>query len=156
MKLKILKIFSLLAIGFALGAYLFTDTQPRHFLNLKDCGGSCFQPKEIAGLLTSIGIQKFDLNVIRPVLETDKTIVLRHPHPETPLHLLIFPKKDIKNIGEISESDKEYIMDSLAVIRQLVKDRNLANYQVITNGPGQQQITYLHFHLMAQEPDNIP
>ena len=72
-----------------------------------------------------------------------------HPNPESPLHYLIIPKKDIKNIGEIAEEDEQYIMDALAVIRKIANDQSLQDYQVITNGPGQQQVTYLHFHFMA-------
>lgn len=153
MILRIVKGAVLIGLGFIAGAYLFADTQPRHFLTIKRCEQDCMQPKDLAGLLASIGVQRFTSAIPQVIMETDRTIVIRHPRPETPLHYLIIPKKDIKNIAEISEDDQPYIMDALAVIRKIVNDRNLQQYQVITNGPGQQQVTYLHFHLMAQEKD---
>lgn len=149
MKFRIIKTLFLIAVGATLGGFLFSDTQPRVFLQLKECNGNCFSSKELLGLLSSIGVQKFPSVAPSVIYETDKTIVLRHPAPETPIHYLVVPKKDIKNIGEISLEDGDYIMDALAVIRKLVADEKLLNYQVITNGPGQQQVTYLHFHLMA-------
>jgi hypothetical protein len=31
-----------------------------------------------------------------------------------------------------------------------VAENNLRAYRVITNGPGRQAVTYLHFHLMSR------
>jgi histidine triad (HIT) family protein len=154
MKLRLLKIVILLGLGIGIGAFLFSDTQPRTFLEVKNCSAfsadnNCLSGKELLGLLASIGIQKFPSVLPEVVLETSKTVVLKHPKPETPIHYLIIPKKDIKNIGEISEQDQAYIMDAFAVIRKIAQKEGLFNYQIITNGPGQQQVTYLHFHLMA-------
>lgn len=150
---KLVKTLIFIGLGIALGAYLFADTQPRDFLDIKNCQTDCLRPNELLGLLTSFGIQKFPQGVPKVIKETDKTIVVPHPFPETPIHYLVVPKKDIKNIGEITADDQEYIMDSLAVIRAIVAEKELSNYQVITNGPGQQQVTYLHFHLMAQDKE---
>lgn len=152
MKLRLFSYFAPLVLGIAIGGFLFSDTQPRTFLRLKECSNNCFSGKELLGLLSSIGIQKFPSVIPKVIYETDKTIVLQHPAPESPIHYLVIPKRDIKNIGEISMEDQAYIMDALAVIRKVVQDEKLDDYQVITNGPGQQQVTYLHFHLMAFPP----
>ena len=84
------------------------------------------------------------------VMETDHTIVVEHPAPEARLHYLIIPKKDIKNIAEASEEDKEYLVDVFRVVSHIVKEQRLERYRVITNGAGYQTATYLHFHLTAQ------
>ena len=149
MKFRIFKILLLVAIGVFIGGFLFSDTQPRNFLQITNCENNCFSARELAGLVGSVGIQKFPQVMPKVILETERTIVIPHPNPESPVHYLVLPKKDIKNIGEISLEDQDYIMDALAVIRQIVKTEQLTNYQVITNGPGQQKVTYLHFHLMA-------
>ncbi|MBI4054243.1 MAG: HIT domain-containing protein [Candidatus Doudnabacteria bacterium] len=146
-----LKYILIFLFGAALGAYLFSDTQPRTFLEIKDCQNNCFSSQELLGLIASVGIQKYPGSPPNLVKETDKSIVIPHPYPETPIHYLVIPKKDIKNIREVSSEDQAYIMDAFAVIRAIVKEKGLSDYQVITNGPGQQQVTYLHFHLMAQE-----
>ena len=145
-----LPILVALLIGVILGGYLFSNTQPRSFLALHRCQNACLQPKELVGVLTSVGIQKVPLLIPSVVLETEKTVVIEHPAPEARIHYLIFPKKDIRNIADVSESDGEYLMDAFRVVREIVKEKNLERYRLITNGPGYQGVTYLHFHLMAQ------
>jgi len=102
------------------------------------------------GLIASVGLQKFPNAVPLVVLETDKTIVIKHPVPEERIHYVIIPKKDIKNIGEISPTDEQYLMDIFSVVQELVKEEKLSDYELITNGPGKQAVTYLHFHLIAK------
>ncbi len=139
-----------LSIGIAIGGYLFSRTQPRSFLALNRCGGTCYQANELLGLLTSVGIQRFPAIFPAVVKETDKTIVIEHPAPEARIHYLVIPKKDIKNIGELSDADRESLIDTFAVVREIVKEKSLVNYRVTTNGPGYQGATYLHFHLTAR------
>ena len=83
-------------------------------------------------------------------METDKTIVIDQSSPGTRIHYLIIPKKDIKNIAEASEDDKEYLMDAFRVASNIVKEQRLQEYRLTTNGPSYQTATYLHFHLTAQ------
>jgi histidine triad (HIT) family protein len=138
-----------LLIGIILGGYLFSHTQPRSFLALNKCEGTCLQQKELLGLLTSVGIQRFSSFAPAVVKETDKTIVIEHPRPQARIHYLVIPKKDIKNIAELSESDREYLVDMFAVMREIITEKNLVDYRIVTNGPAYQGVTYLHFHLTA-------
>lgn len=138
-----------LVIGVILGGYLFADTRPRSVLALSNCEGTCFQANELLGLLTSVGIQRFPALIPRVIKETDKTIVIEHPSPQARIHYLVIPKKDIKNIGELSDADGEYLIDAFKVAREIIKERNLTDYRLTTNGPGYQGVTYLHFHLTA-------
>lgn len=149
-KLKIIVLMLVtLVIGVILGGYLFSDTRPRSFLALNRCEGTCFQANELLGLLTSVGVQKFSALAPSVIKETDKTIVIEHPSPQARIHYLVIPKRDIKNIGELSDSDGEYLIDAFKVAREIVKEKNLADYRLTTNGPGYQGVTYLHFHLTA-------
>jgi histidine triad (HIT) family protein len=138
-----------LVIGVMLGGYLFADTRPRSFLALNKCEGTCFQANELLGLLTSVGIQRFPALVPSVVKETDKTIVIEHPSPQARIHYLVIPKRDVKNIGELSDADSEYLIDVFKVVREIVEEKNLRDYRLATNGPGYQGLTYLHFHLTA-------
>lgn len=138
-----------LALGVLIGGYLFSDTQPRSVLALNRCQGNCLQSNELVGLLTSVGIQKFGALVPSVVKETDKTIVVEHPSPLAPLHYLIIPKRDIKNVGELSDADDPYLLDAYKTAREIIREKNLVNYRLTTNGPGYQTVTYIHFHLMA-------
>ena len=145
----ILLMLAALVIGVMLGGYLFGDTRPRSFLALNKCEGTCFQANELLGLLTSVGIQRFPALVPSVVKETDKTIVIEHPSPQARIHYLVIPKRDVKNAGELSDADNEYLIDGFKVVGEIVKEKNLTDYRLTTNGPGFQGITYLHFHLTA-------
>jgi histidine triad (HIT) family protein len=138
-----------LVIGVMLGGYLFANTRPRSFLALSSCERTCLQTNELLGLLTSVGIQRFPGLIPKVVKETDKTIVIEHPRPQARLHYLVIPKRDIKNIAELSDSDNEYLIDAFKVAREIIKENNLTDYRLTTNGPGYQGVTYLHFHLTA-------
>ena len=137
-------------LGILVGGYLFVDTRPRSILALNKCGGTCLQPNELVGLLASVGVQNFSGVLPSVVKETDKTVVISHPAAHARIHLVIIPKKDIKNIGEFSEDDREYLVDAFRLIREIVAEKELVDYNVSTNGPGYQAVTYLHFHLIAR------
>lgn len=146
----VLTVAAALLLGVMLGGYLFSDTRPRSFLALNKCEGKCLQPNELVGLLSSVGIQRFSALVPSVVKETDKTIVLDHPSPHARIHYVVIPKRDIKDIGELSDSDAENLIDLFKVMSEIVREKNLVDYQAITNGPGYQGVTYLHFHLTSR------
>ena len=147
---RILLVTAALLLGVMLGGYLFSNTRPRSFLALNKCESTCLQPNELVGLLASVGVQRFSSLIPSVVKETDKTIVIEHPSPHSRIHYLVIPKRDIKNLGELSDSDAEYLIDLFKVMSEIVREKNLVDYQVITNGPGYQSVTYFHFHLMAR------
>src|SRR5215813_9441643 len=138
-----------LVIGLVSGGVLFSQSQPRSVLAIHHCH-QCLDVNELAGLFASVGIQKFPGLLPSVVFETDYTLALQVRSAKQGVHYLIIPKKDIKNIGEISAEDTPYLIDIFAVIQQLIKDKALSSYRVLTNGPGFQDVTYLHFHLVAK------
>ncbi len=137
-----------LSIGILVGGYLFAQSQPRSFLSFGR-GGVRLSKKELAGLLASAGIQQLPGFIPAVVFETDKTVVIRSPLPEARLDYVFFPKKDIKNIGEITKSDSDYLLDAFLAARHIIEEKKLSDYRFYTNGPGFQKIAYLHFHLLA-------
>ncbi|MEI7512691.1 MAG: HIT domain-containing protein [Candidatus Uhrbacteria bacterium] len=137
-------------IGGIIGGYTFRGVLPRSFLALDQCQGTCLQSNELLGLLTSAGVQNLDGIIPFAVKETDKTVVLNHPFPQKRIHYVVIPKKDIKDIGSLTPDDQAYLQDAFAAIATIIKEQNLQNYRIITNGPGFQQVTRLHFHLLAE------
>lgn len=134
--------------GITVGGYLFRDVQPRSFLAIDNCT-DCLNPNELLGLIGSVFLQKFPDLIPLVIKETDKTIVIDSPIHQAPIHYVIIPKRDIKDVSNISESDREYLVDAYTVIGQIIREENLIQYKVYTNGPHYQTITYLHFHLLA-------
>src|SRR6266404_5495141 len=112
----LLAVIASLLCGVALGAYLFSDTRARPFLLTRNCEGNCFRPNELLGLLTSVGIQRLPEFIPEVIKETDKTIVIEQPGAHAGLHYLVIPKKDIRNVGDLSDSDREYLGDLFAVM----------------------------------------
>jgi histidine triad (HIT) family protein len=138
-----------LLVGVILGGYLFSDTRPRSFLALNRCEGTCLHVNELLGLAASVGVQRFSTFAPSVVKETAKTIVIEHPSPQARIHYLVIPKKDLKNIAELSDADSEYLVDVFKVVGEIIREKNLTDYRLTTNGPGYQTATYLHFHLTA-------
>ena len=136
-----------LALGIVIGGYLFSQSQSRSFLSLSKCQ-DCLSPKDLAGLLASVGIQKLPGVIPSVAFETDKTIAVKLPFTKSRSHYVIIPKKDIKNIGELSEEDVPYLTDAFFVIRHIIEKEKMSKYRLYTNGPGYQDVTYLHFHLV--------
>ena len=134
---NIVSIIAALVIGIVTGGYLFS------------CGGTCLQENELLGLLTSVGVQRFSALAPSVVKETDKTIVIEHPSPQARIHYLVIPKKDIKNVGDLSDADSAYLIDAFKTVSEIIREKNLTNYRLTTNGPEYQTMTYLHFHLTA-------
>lgn len=154
MKQRIKKTFLLLLVlltGVIIGGYLFSESRPRSFLTLNKCNATCLNKNELLGLMASVGIQKFEGLVPYVITETDKTIVLQHPSPQAKIHYVIIPKKDIKDVGSLTKEDQPYVIDMMQTIAIIVKEQNLKRYKVVTNGPGYQHVTYLHFHLLAKD-----
>ncbi|MGH9929583.1 MAG: HIT domain-containing protein [Pyrinomonadaceae bacterium] len=147
-RVMILMLAALVA-GVILGGYLFSDTRPRSFLALNRCEGTCLGTNELLGLAASVGVQRLRALAPSVVKETDKTIVIEHPSPQARIHYLVIPKKDMKNIADLSDSDGEYLLDAFKVAGAIIREKNLTNYRLTTNGPGYQTATYLHFHLTA-------
>jgi hypothetical protein len=136
--------------GVITGGYLFAKSQPRAFLAIGNCGSSCYSSKELAGLLASAGITHAPGLVPRIAKETDKCLAITHPFPEGRYHFVLFPKKDMKDIGDVALDDAPYVMDCVGVMRSLIDEHGLRDYRVYTNGPGFQKVTYLHFHLVSK------
>lgn len=142
-------LIAVLVLGILIGGYIFSDSQPRSFLALHRCEGDCLQPAELAGLIASVIVQKIPGVLPNIILETEKTVAISHPFPQTRVHAVIIPKKDIKDAGNFSNDDGAYLVDAFAVMQKIIHDQKLEKYRIITNGPGIQNVRYMHFHLVA-------
>jgi hypothetical protein len=135
--------------GLSIGARAFMNTQPRAWLNFASCAGRCYRVSDVAGLFASAGIVNAPGWVPRVIRESDKCIAVPYPRVGHNLHLVFFPKRDIRDITDLTADDEPYVMDCFAIIRSIVNEQGLTDYRVYTNGPREQEIAYLHFHLVA-------
>ena len=145
----IVGLLSCFLLGLLTGWWLFTDSKPRSLIKLRKRGHTTSRD-ELLGILASVGVQKMPHLIPGIILETDKTIVFKHPRPKYRIHYIFAPKKDIRDIGDISPDDRQYLFDLFAAIDTVINQEKLYNYKLWTNGPGKQDVTYLHFHLGAK------
>lgn len=141
-------------LGIAVGGWLFSQSQPRSFLAVGQCE-RCYKANDLAGLLASAGIRRAGDALPYVVKETERCIAIEHPFRKVRYHYIVFPKKDVKSIADISLADHQHVLECMAVMRMLVLEHGLRRYRVVANGPGLQHVTYLHFHLVA-DPARVP
>ena len=142
------------AVGFLLGAAAIHRPITNAPLELPPARNP-LNPKDLMGLIGSLGIRTLagHLEALPPVvLETDRTFALEIPEPRNRIHYVLVPKKDIGDISQISKGDEPYLTDVFLVSRKLIEQAGLSNFQIYTNGPGRQQVGYLHFHLVGRRP----
>src|SRR3989344_3395377 len=123
---KIIRIIILIVVfagGFMLGGYFLRDTQPRSYLPVKQCE-QCWASNEIAGLLESVGITKAPGLIPEIIMETDEAIVVKHPFPQSRIHFVVFPKKDIKDISDVTQEDARYALGAFSLLGELVRENN--------------------------------
>jgi len=139
-----------LAAGFLFGAASIHRPIPNAPLELPPARKP-WNPKDAMGLIASVGIRTLagHLQTIPfVVLETDRTFAVTVSG--TRAHYVLVPKKDIRDISQVSAEDELYLTDVFLVARQLVEKEGLRDYRIYTNGAGRQSVGYLHFHLVGE------
>ena len=144
----IIAFFTFMA-GLFVGGLLLRGSRPGSLLCINECSRR-LHPNEVAGLFASVVVQKIPGVIPNVILETDKTIVFKHPRSRHRIHYMFVPKKDIKNIGELTDEDKEYIIDLYSTVVAVINREGIKDYTLLTRGPGLQDVAYLHFHLTAE------
>jgi len=87
------------------------------------------------------------------VYENDYVCCFDDIYPETPVHILIVPKKYIKSLETITADDSRYLSEILLASNTIAKMKNIdkSGFRLISNcnSDGGQEIDYLHFHLLG-------
>ena len=86
------------------------------------------------------------------VFENERILAFRDIAPQAPVHILIIPKKPIKNLAEVSQADMALLGEIVFVAKQIAqKEGILDGFRLISNsGPDSGQLVpHLHFHLLG-------
>ncbi len=81
------------------------------------------------------------------IYEDEDVVVFPDIHPIKPIHLLIVPKKHVKELLELDDQKLVHRMWEVAkkvVLEQGLRDKG---YRVVINGGGAQVIDHLHIHI---------
>ncbi|MGE5326969.1 MAG: histidine triad nucleotide-binding protein [Deltaproteobacteria bacterium] len=86
------------------------------------------------------------------VYEDDTVVAFEDIHPQSPVHVLVVPRKHLPSLKEATHEDEPLLGHLFAVSAQLARERKIEKgYRtVINNGSwAGQSIYHLHVHLMG-------
>ena len=86
------------------------------------------------------------------VFENERILAIEDIHPVAPVHILIMPKKEIKNLHSLEKEDWPLIGEIMEVAQQIAEEKGIADgYHVLTNNGADagQTVFHLHFHLIG-------
>lgn len=86
------------------------------------------------------------------VYEDDDVIAFNDINPQTPLHVLVIPRKHISTINDIEPDDAELVGKLFLAAKQIAADAGYGDgYRVMMNcgEKGGQIIFHIHLHVMA-------
>jgi len=84
------------------------------------------------------------------VFENERILAIEDIHPVAPVHVLIIPKKAIKNVQSVE--DYALMGEIVAVAQKIAEEKGVEEgYRLLTNnGPDAGQVIFhLHFHLIG-------
>lgn len=94
------------------------------------------------------------------VYEDDQILAFNDINPQTPVHILVIPKRHIRSMDEITPENSAVVAHIFETIPRIAAKAGLANgYRLISNCGDEacQSVKHLHFHIMGgrQLPENM-
>lgn len=86
------------------------------------------------------------------VYEDDNILAIKDIAPKAPVHILIIPKKAIKDLQSVMEEDLVLISEVIKIAQKLAQKFNISQgYRLLTNNGASagQSVFHLHFHLLG-------
>ena len=87
------------------------------------------------------------------LFENEELVVFRDINPHAPVHLLIVPKRHIRSINDLDESDHGILAEMIMTAKDMAKKEGVdaSGYKLLYNVEkgGGQVIFHLHLHLMG-------
>jgi len=95
-----------------------------------------------------------DLLPVQKISETNSLVCFYHPQPVYPVHILLVPKEDIRDLTQLDLEQSEFLQDLFTTVQSLIEEFNLEQkgYRLILNGGEYQEFPQLHFHLTSSDP----
>jgi diadenosine tetraphosphate (Ap4A) HIT family hydrolase len=91
---------------------------------------------------------------VKQLIKTEKVLVFYHPKPSWEDHVLLVPKKSLRNLLELGQpQNTQYFSDILLAAKEVIQLTNLTgqNYVLCANGGTRQEVQQVHFHLFTKE-----
>ncbi|MFC1905954.1 histidine triad nucleotide-binding protein [Chloroflexota bacterium] len=95
------------------------------------------------------------------IYEDGEFVAFKDIHPQTPVHVLIIPRKHIVSIAQLADEDIPLVGRMMAVAKKVAEEVGVAEkgYRLVINtGPEAGQVVmHLHMHLLGgrKMPDKM-
>ncbi|MAO87081.1 MAG: histidine triad nucleotide-binding protein [Candidatus Neomarinimicrobiota bacterium] len=87
------------------------------------------------------------------LFENERVLAFRDINPQAPVHYLVIPKKEIKTLNDIEETDKDLIGELFTVAKDIAEQEGIAEngYRTIVNcnEHGAQTVYHIHLHVLG-------
>ena len=87
------------------------------------------------------------------VYEDENVVAFDDINPVAPVHVLIIPRKHIKDISALEDGDEKYIVSITKAIKEVARKKGVSEsgFRIINNcgQDGAQTVMHLHFHLIG-------
>ncbi|MFC2068893.1 histidine triad nucleotide-binding protein [Chloroflexota bacterium] len=87
------------------------------------------------------------------VYQNDDIIAFRDINPQSPIHIIIIPKRHVSSLVELTDADSSLMGHMIIVANQLAKKEGVANsgYRLVINcrKQGGQLVPHIHLHLLG-------
>jgi histidine triad (HIT) family protein len=92
----------------------------------------------------------------RIVYEDEQCLAFHDVHPQSPVHFLVVPKREIARIGETSSADEALLGHLLVVAQTVAKKEGLgeSGFRLVINHGrnGGETVPHLHVHVLGGRP----
>jgi histidine triad (HIT) family protein len=79
--------------------------------------------------------------------ETELLVVFEDLHPQSPVHLLLVPRKHIKDITEVDEETWKEIKD---VAVGIARTKSMTGFRLVHNVGDAAAVSHMHVHLLGE------
>lgn len=86
------------------------------------------------------------------VYEDEHVVAFRDRSPKAAVHILVVPRKHIRNLDDLQVGDEELIAHLMMKIPHIARENGLTDgYRTVTNTGrgGRQEVYHMHFHLLG-------
>lgn len=87
---------------------------------------------------------------LKVVFENNFVLAFHHPKPSYPKHIIITPKKQIKDLVELTNNEI-YITEIFKAVPVILENEGILDYHLVVNGGEYQKVKQVHLHLYSTE-----
>ena len=87
------------------------------------------------------------------IYQDEEVVAFRDINPQSPVHLLVIPKKHFTSLAQLTEEEKPLMGHMISVANQLARDEGISEtgYRLVINcgRQGGQLVPHLHMHVLG-------